>query len=33
MVNYYNKLNYLVDDIKEYIKKDDWGKYEIEIKK
>ena len=32
MVNYFNKLESLLEDIKYYINKKDWGKYNIEIK-
>ena len=32
MVNYFNKLESLLEDIKCYINKNDWGKYNIEIK-
>ena len=31
MVNYFNKIEALLEDIKYYTKKNDWGKYNIEI--
>jgi len=33
MVNYFNKCESLLEDIDHYIKKEDWGNYNIELKK
>ena len=33
MVNYYNKLKIILDDIDYYINEKNWDKFEMEIKK
>ena len=33
MVNYFDRIESLLKDIEDYINKDDWGKYNLEIKK